>query len=135
MSRAVEGILETCLYAPDLDAAEAFYGGFLGLRRHVRAGTRHVFFRCGGQMLLIFNPDETVAEDPDAAFPVPAHGAVGPGHVCFRCTDPEAMRAALVAANHPIDADFRWPGGARSVYTRDPAGNSVEFAEPALWGL
>ena len=27
----------------------------------------------------------------------------------------------------------RWPNGARSIYVRDPAGNSLEFAEPALW--
>ncbi|HUH50108.1 MAG TPA: glyoxalase/bleomycin resistance/extradiol dioxygenase family protein, partial [Mycoplana sp.] len=25
--------------------------------------------------------------------------------------------------------------GARSIYFRDPAGNSLECAEPGLWGL
>jgi catechol 2,3-dioxygenase-like lactoylglutathione lyase family enzyme len=34
-----------------------------------------------------------------------------------------------------IEADFRWPNGARSVYFRDPDGNSLEIAEPKLWGL
>jgi catechol 2,3-dioxygenase-like lactoylglutathione lyase family enzyme len=131
----VAGILETCLYAPDLDAAEGFYGGLLGLRRHVRVGDRHVFYRCGGQMLLVFNPAETEVADPDATIPVPVHGARGPGHVCFRSGDLDGVRSGLEAAGLPIDADFRWPTGARSVYTRDPAGNSVEFAEPALWGL
>jgi hypothetical protein len=33
----------------------------------------------------------------------------------------------------PVEADFRWPNEARSIYVRDPAGNSVEFAEPRLW--
>jgi catechol 2,3-dioxygenase-like lactoylglutathione lyase family enzyme len=33
-----------------------------------------------------------------------------------------------------IEADFRWPNGARSLYFRDPAGNSVELADPAIWG-
>ena len=30
---ALESILETALYADDLDAAEAFYGDILGLQR------------------------------------------------------------------------------------------------------
>ena len=34
-----------------------------------------------------------------------------------------------------IEADFEWPNGARSVYVRDPDGNSIEFAEPKLWGI
>ena len=34
-----------------------------------------------------------------------------------------------------IEAEFEWPQGGRSIYFRDPAGNSVEFAEPRIWGL
>ena len=33
------------------------------------------------------------------------------------------------------EADFRWPTGARSIYFRDPAGNSLECAEPGLWSI
>jgi catechol 2,3-dioxygenase-like lactoylglutathione lyase family enzyme len=129
-------VLETAVYARDLDAAEAFYGGVIGLERVVRAGSRHVFFRCGAGMVLVFNPDETVAP-PGGDLPVPPHGAVGPGHLCFAVTggDLDGWRARLVAAGHAIEADFRWPTGARSIYVRDPAGNSVEFAEPGLWGF
>ncbi|TIR45476.1 MAG: glyoxalase/bleomycin resistance/extradiol dioxygenase family protein, partial [Mesorhizobium sp.] len=25
--------------------------------------------------------------------------------------------------------------GGRSIYIRDPSGNSIEFAEPRIWGL
>ena len=28
-----------------------------------------------------------------------------------------------------------WPNGARSIYFRDPAGNSLECAEPGLWSI
>ena len=47
------------------------------------------------------------------------------------------MEAAgrLEEAGVAIEADFRWPNGARSIYFRDPAGNSLEIAEPKLWGL
>ena len=83
----IEGILETALYADDLDAAEAFYGGVLGLEKVLRSGNRHVFFRCGPGILLIFNPQETIKPPPADALPVPPHGATGPGHACFRTSD------------------------------------------------
>lgn len=132
------GILETVLYAADLDAAEAFYGGLLGLPRHAREGNRHVFFRCGNQMLLVFNPAGT--RQPGRVpgrLPVPPHGADGPGHVCFRASraEIEAWRAELARHGIAPEAEFDWPQGGRSLYLRDPAGNSVEFAEPRIWGL
>lgn len=130
-------ILETVLYAGDLDTAEAFYGQVLGLERTARADDRHVFFRCGDQMLLIFNPDITRAPPAPGALPVPPHGARGPGHVCFKASAEEfgRWRSRLAASGVAIEADFEWPQGGRSLYFRDPAGNSVEFAEPRIWGL
>ena len=59
LAPAPGAVLETALYAADLDAAEAFYGGLLGLERITRAGNRHVFFRVGPGVLLLFNPEET----------------------------------------------------------------------------
>lgn len=133
----IDGILETSLYAEDLDAAEAFYGGILGLQKILRAGDRHVFFRCGAGILLIFNPAETLKPPATDALPVPPHGALGPGHVCFRLSG-EAIDLIAEKLNKTaiiIESDFRWPNGARSLYFRDPAGNSIECAEPKLWGL
>jgi catechol 2,3-dioxygenase-like lactoylglutathione lyase family enzyme len=131
---AIPGVLETALYARDLDAAERFYGGTLGLERIARVGRRHVFFRCGTAVLLVFNPDETAR--PGGSGPaVPPHGAHGPGHVCF-AADARALdgwRRRLTAEGIAIEAELRWPNGALSIYLRDPAGNSVEFAEPQLW--
>ena len=128
-------VLEAALYAEDLDAGEAFYGGLLGLERVVRAGDRHVFFRAGRPILLLFNPGLTERADPAARFPVPPHGARGPGHVCFAASrdDIALWRIRFAEAGVQIDAEFDWPNGARSLYVRDPAGNSVEFAEPKLW--
>jgi catechol 2,3-dioxygenase-like lactoylglutathione lyase family enzyme len=130
-------ILETALYAADLDAAEGFYGGGLGLERVARVGDRHVFFRLAGSMLLIFNPSETERPPGDAGLPVPPHGARGAGHLAFAASgaELERWRGRLLEAGVEIEADFRWPNGARSIYVRDPAGNSVEFAEPGLWGI
>jgi catechol 2,3-dioxygenase-like lactoylglutathione lyase family enzyme len=133
----IDGILETALYVDDLDAAEAFYGELLGLERVLRAGDRHVFYRCGPGILLIFNRAETLKPPPDDALPVPPHGTTGPGHVCFRMDGPaiDRMVEKLNKAGIVIESDFRWPTGARSLYFRDPAGNSLECAEPRLWNL
>ena len=130
------GTLESALYTDDLEAAEAFYAGTLGLAVVTRQPGRHVFFRTGASILLVFDPAATARPpSPGARMPVPAHGGRGPGHFCFSVAAEtlDAWRAHLEAAGVAIEADFRWPNGARSIYLRDPAGNSVEFAEPALW--
>lgn len=132
------GMLETVLYATDLDAAERFYADVLGLDVIAKAAGRQLFLRCGDQMLLIFNPAATeMAPSADAKLPVPPHGARGPGHVCFRATGHDIARwhQQLTARGIHIEADFEWPGGGRSIYFRDPAGNCLEFAEPRIWKL
>ncbi len=128
-------VLETALYVDDLDAAAAFYGGLLGLEAFQRVQDRHVFFRIGSAVLLVFNPEATKRHTGNARLPVPPHGAHGPGHVCFALPRDRicAMRTRLLAAGVAVDAEFAWPNGAHSLYVRDPAGNSVEFAEPHLW--
>lgn len=128
-------ILETALYVDDLDAAEDFYGDTLGLERIARVANRHVFFRCGPGILLIFNPSKTRLASGNPDLPVPPHGATGDGHVCFAATAAELdqWHDLLAGQGVPVEADFRWPNGARSIYIRDPSGNSVEFAEPRLW--
>lgn len=133
-----DGILETVLYAGDLAAAETFYRDALGLEPFAKMVGRQIFYRCGDQVLLIFDPAVTRQPlPPDAKLPVPPHGAFGPGHVCFRASaeDIEAWRLRLIERGVTIEADFIWPAGGRSIYFRDPAGNCLEFAEPKIWGL
>lgn len=132
------GILETILYTADLDAAETFYCDVLGFELYHKQAGRQLFYKCGDGMLLIFNPEATMKPPkPGAKLPVPPHGAVGPGHVCFRASAPEIedWRRRLEQAGIAIEADFEWPGGGRSIYFRDPAGNCLEFAEPRIWGF
>lgn len=134
---APSGLLETVLYADNLAAARAFYEELLGLPVVTAEPGRHVFFRCGNQMLLVFNPTQTVIPSADPRLPVPPHGAHGPGHACFRAGAAEIgmWRERLRSAGIPIEADFEWPRGGRSIYFRDPAGNSIEIAEPRIWGF
>ena len=131
-------ILESALYVTDLDAAEKFYTGGLGLHLLGKVEGRHIFFRCGPGVLLVFNAEATrVPPAPDARLPVPPHGAVGEGHLCFAATATEiaGWRAHLAAKKIAIESEFEWPQGGRSIYIRDPSGNSIEFAEPRIWGL
>jgi catechol 2,3-dioxygenase-like lactoylglutathione lyase family enzyme len=131
-------ILESALYVGDLDAAEAFYRDVLGLGLITRVDGRHVFFRCGEGVLLLFSAEATeIPPAPDARLPVPPHGARGPGHLCFAASaeEIETWRARLAGQGVAIEADFEWPNGGRSIYFRDPSGNSLEFAEPRIWGL
>ncbi|HUF25508.1 MAG TPA: VOC family protein [Gemmatimonadaceae bacterium] len=126
-------ILESCLYAGDLAAAESFYARVLGLEVIGRVEGRHVFFRCGDGVLLIFDPAATAERGGQA----PPHGAKGPGHLAFAVTASELIgwREHLARAQVEIEAEVGWPRGGRSIYFRDPAGNSIELAEPVMWGI
>jgi catechol 2,3-dioxygenase-like lactoylglutathione lyase family enzyme len=131
------GILETVLSAKDLAAAETFYRDVLGMEPFAKMPGRHLFYRCGNQVFLIFNPVATKIPPALGALPVPPHGADGAGHVCFRASAAEidAWRELLEGKGVAIEADFEWPGGGRSIYFRDSAGNCLEFAEPRIWNL
>lgn len=134
----IGGVLETCLYADDLDAAERFHAGVLGLEVFAREQGRHLFFRCGSGMLLIFAPARTAsAAGQVGGVAVPAHGTRGPGHVCFRVEERDlaGWRRRLTEHGVSIEAEIAWPRGGRSLYVRDPAGNSVELAPARIWGL
>jgi len=129
----VTRILETCIYAADLDAAEAFYRDVMGLTLHSKVPGRHVFFRCGkSAMFLIFNPDKTMHEKSPHG-----HGKPGSTHAAFAVegTELDAWRAHFAKHNVAIELETTWPNGSRSIYFRDPAGNSLELAPPDMWGL
>lgn len=131
------GVLEASVYVDDLDSTAAFYGRVLGLEEILRVEGRHVFFRCGTTVLLCFIAAMTRKPTDNPGLPVPTHGAEGPGHVCFAAERDDLVRwrTRLDEEGIEIEADFEWPNGAHSIYVRDPANNSVELAEPKLWGV
>lgn len=126
-------ILETCLYVDDLAVAERFYGDVLGLPLVGKQEGRHLFFRVGRGMLLLFNP--TASQEKQAT--TPPHGASGPGHLAFQADLEQQAAWESRLADHQVEIErvLNWPGGGRSVYFRDPAGNSLEFASADVWGL
>ena len=122
-------VYETVVYATDLEAARAFYRDVLGLRE-VEDG---VFRLDDDGILLLFDP----AQSSQPGRLVPSHGPSGGSvHVAFSVGEGEldAWRERLAANGVELEQDQDWKrGGARSLYVRDPAGNSVELVEGDLW--
>jgi catechol 2,3-dioxygenase-like lactoylglutathione lyase family enzyme len=83
-------------------------------------------------MFLLFDPSAT-REGGD----VPPHGCTGAGHVAFaiRADQVDAWRSVLESRSVSVEREVVWPGGGRSLYFRDPAGNSVELTSPTIWSI
>ncbi|MFQ5529675.1 MAG: VOC family protein, partial [Gemmatimonadota bacterium] len=124
---------ETALYGPDLEALQEFYERVLGLQLVSRFADRGAALRCGRGVLLLFDPAVTELD----GLGVPPHGVRGRGHVAFAVPGDEldTWRSHLATCGVSIESEIEWPEGGRSIYFRDPAGNSVELAPPTLWGF
>lgn len=125
-------IHETVLYAEPLEPAIEFYQRVFGFEP-TTLSDRGVSFRINPRsVLLIFQP-QLAATETDGL--VPAHGATGPGHICFAVEKgmlgPWAERLSELGI--AIEMERGWDTGARSIYFRDPAGNSVEIADGDIW--
>jgi catechol 2,3-dioxygenase-like lactoylglutathione lyase family enzyme len=125
-------VYETVIYGTDIDAMVGFYEGVLGLRPVEPPDELAAAFRLGdGGMLLVFDPRRASAPGRR----VPSHGATGAGHVAFAVGPGEldARRDALLAHDIEIEQEVEWDARGRSLYVRDPAGNSVELVEGDIW--
>lgn len=123
----LDGILETVLYhGPDNeDEMHRFYSEALGLPR-----VSQWAYRLGDRVLLLFDASAT----RDQQWP-PAHGATGPGHVCFTVPPEgyENWKQHLAARSIEIIEEIDWSRGVHSFYFRDPAGNVLEIANGDMW--
>jgi catechol 2,3-dioxygenase-like lactoylglutathione lyase family enzyme len=127
-----DGVLETSIYhsVSETAAVERFYVELLGLPV-VSRWPGGIALRVGAGVLLLFER-ETVAE---RSGPIAEHGSNGPGHLCL-LTDRdgyEAWRDSVAAAAIELTHEQDWPGGHRSFYFKDPAGNLLEIADGDLW--
>ncbi len=125
----ITGILETVLYVADIDRAERFYRDVMALMPIGKEPERHVFFRVGSGVLLLFRADRT-----RRAGTLPPHGADGEIHVCFTTTQTEydIWKQRIQDRGIAIEQETQWPAG-RSFYFRDPDGNLLELANADIW--
>jgi catechol 2,3-dioxygenase-like lactoylglutathione lyase family enzyme len=125
-------VYETVVYASDVERTTAFYRDVLHLRQIDGPDEHSAALRLGdGSVLLIFDP---VRSSP-AGRGVPAHGAVGAGHVAFAVAPGELgrWRRRLSELGVALEQEQRWGDRGESLYVRDPAGNSLELVEGEIW--
>ena len=94
------------MYAEDLVAAERFYRDAIGLEI-IGRGDLAVVLRCGGGVLLIFDPRKSCEPARD----VPSHGTSGAGHIAFGAKpgDLDAWRQQLRKAGVSIEGEVDGP--------------------------
>ncbi|MBD3217955.1 MAG: glyoxalase/bleomycin resistance/extradiol dioxygenase family protein [candidate division Zixibacteria bacterium] len=122
-------VIETGIYIKDLKAAKDFYKDVLGLEPFIEKLERHLFYKIGNTILIIFNPDATMEEHY-----LPPHGARGIGHIAIEIDpeDTDAWREHLKKHDVEIlkEASF---GGGVSLYFHDPGQNLIELITKGSW--
>ena len=132
---AIEGLLETSLYAGDLARTAAFYRDLFGFRVLVDSPRLVAFEVAARNVLLVFQAGATEDDVFDARGTIPGHDGRGRIHLALSiaAADCEAWRRRLGERNIAIAGEYCWPRGGRSLYFRDPDGALVELATPGLW--
>ena len=129
-----ESILETVLYANSIEEAVWFYHEVLGLDMPAAPSELMTLFRIdANHVLLIFDPSNS--DQPGRA--VPSHGARGPGHIGLKIqpADYQSWLDQLSKHGIAIEQEIEWKEAypAKSIYFRDPSGNSVELITADIW--
>ena len=137
-------IVETCIYSSDLVKMKNFYINTLGLEFVSEEKDRHVFLKAGQSMLLIFNPNKTLAAtdsgNGDNINHLPIHGALAPPSIIHFALEIEKQnydnaKHMLNEKNIKIEKEVTWDKGTNSMYFRDPGGNLVEIITHGSWPI
>lgn len=128
-------IAETALYVDDLERAVRFYTDLFECQM-LRRDERFAALRLApGQVLLLFRRGHSTEPIRLEGGTVPGHDGSGSAHVCFGIGAGEvaAWEGVLALQGVPVESRVRWPGGAVSLYFRDPDRHAVELATPGVW--
>jgi catechol 2,3-dioxygenase-like lactoylglutathione lyase family enzyme len=131
------GILETALYVADVSLAAEFYCRLFGFVTLFESERLIALDVAGRNVLLLFLQGGT---DEPFAVPggvIPPHSGSGNGHFAFSIAseDVEPWRRHLESKGVPVESVVSWPGGATSLYFRDPDGNLAELISPGFWAI
>jgi catechol 2,3-dioxygenase-like lactoylglutathione lyase family enzyme len=136
----VGGILETALYVSDIPRAAEFYRRLFGFPTLLESERLIALDVAGRSVLLLFPEGGT--SDP---FPVPGGGGVIPPHGGSRggyhfafsiaAEDVGPWQRRLGAEGVAVESVVTWPGGAKSIYFRDPDSNLAELISPGFWAI
>ncbi len=128
------GVLETVVYHEPAETEPMLhlYRDLLGLA--VVAGWEDgTALRSGAGVVLLF--DRALLAERDG--PIADHLTTGATHVAFLASPQEydTWKQRLRAGGVELTHEQEWPGGRRSFYFRDPAGNLIEIAGADIWPL
>ena len=131
----IDGLLETSLYARDLERTAAFYRELFGLKPLVDTPRLVAFEIAARSVLLVFQAGATEGDVVDPRGKIPGHDGDGRLHLALSIAkeDLDAWRQRLLERGIEIVGEYRWPRGGVSLYIRDPDDALVELATPGLW--
>jgi catechol 2,3-dioxygenase-like lactoylglutathione lyase family enzyme len=131
----IDGVLETSLYARELERTAAFYRNLFGFKALVDSPRLVAFEITKRSVLLVFQSGSTEDDILDARGKIPGHDGAGRLHLAFSIAreDLDAWRNRLFQNGIELVGEYRWPRGGVSLYIRDPDGALVELATPGLW--
>jgi catechol 2,3-dioxygenase-like lactoylglutathione lyase family enzyme len=136
----VGGILETALYVPDVKRAAEFYRRLFGFPTLLES-ERLIALDVAGRNVLLLFPEGGTTEPfavPGGGGVIPPHGGTPGGyHFAFSIAaeDVESWQRHLESEGVAVESVVSWPGGARSLYFRDPDGNLAELISPGFWPI
>jgi catechol 2,3-dioxygenase-like lactoylglutathione lyase family enzyme len=118
-----------------------FYINTLGLKFVSEEKDRYVFLKAGQSMLLIFNPNRTLANTDvsnGSNTRLPIHGAFAPPSIIHFALEIEKenydnAKHMLNENTIKIEKEVTWEKGTNSIYFRDPVGNLVEIITQGSW--
>jgi len=133
----VQSLLETALYVDDVHRAAEFYRRVFHFGVLLESDRLVALDVAGRNVLLLFKAGATTEDYQTPGGVIPAHGGAGSIHFAFSIAtdDVTFWRWRLGAEGVAVESEVNWPGGAQSLYFRDPDGNLGELITPGFWRI
>jgi catechol 2,3-dioxygenase-like lactoylglutathione lyase family enzyme len=131
----VHGILETALYVKEPKVTADFYRRLFGFETLLDMERLIALDVAGRSVLLLFRAGTTREPSETPGGIIRPHAGDGPTHFSFSIDREEvdAWTRKLNEEKVAIESRVEWPGGAESLYFRDPDGNLAELITPGFW--
>jgi catechol 2,3-dioxygenase-like lactoylglutathione lyase family enzyme len=132
---SVNAILETAIYASDVQASALFYRRLFDFPTLLESDRLIALDVAGRSVLLIFKAGATEGPYQTPGGAIPGHGSGGSTHFAFsiNADDVSPWMQRLNALGITVENTVNWPAGAQSIYFRDPDRNLVELITPGFW--